>query len=968
MSLKQQPSSSKEDLRGQFSDIQKRLFSKTSQNKANRTNEKQPPNIPLLSDQSNLTHQASNKSLRPPVPSNSSIPHPTPALGPETKGNDMNFVVGLSENLLGECRRLTAENQKYRAKLKSTMLEIQTYKDQNSSLQNSRDFQINNESDLKDKNWELESNLLSLNDKIASLNATKEKLLKLNQEQLAKLNQIQNQNDDLQLKNTSLSKDYEKLKTAYKNEVLELSDRINELNDENDQLHIKFSGLDKSTISQTEKMDHAELIDVVGHNERLVSEMDSFDINSLLKESQPEVLPASDPSNPALELETLRATLNHSNRTIAKLRTVLLRYRFDKDDNEITTPIKLRANKRRGIKNEHNDSKRNSIALSPSKRNSKLIILDNVSNDSQYANDGGKWEDFLDDNITAGKSPARILNSNTTDYGNTTIESADEPFKNNDAGIKSIHNDAPYLTDSSDSDEEGTTSQGQKEILSEELLNTSFTRDQLDDYANKNNLIMLLYDKYEELMSGKTHSVSSEDFVKIAEDKGFMIMNREEHARLLSEDEMKKKLESIGLVTLPVDEHESLTHTKDSYNKPDMEYLSSKVVESGYEIIEKEDLNRLNKKLASYNSPSQSYLISKCKDYNLHVILKDEYEKYQKLTFELEKPSKAYITNKANELGLIVSPSKFYDDLVNMAQNPPTEHIKSKAKENELKVLSNDEYFSLINPSIENLSLTANKHGFVLCSDKDYAELNILAHNPTIDHLTTKSADLNYKLILEEEHNRILKLAQSPSIDHINNVIEKDYKVIKKSEYLTLNKLANNPSLSHVKSKVEGHGLITLTKEEYADLFKLANEPPINHLRHKAEVFGNVLVEKEQYNILIKTMNTPSLEYLKQKAKEQHRELVEEKLYKSLYSTSNNPTFEFLENQASKLGFDIVDHNEHQNILKLAYDPDIEYLNSKAQASSHTVIANEDFEELNKLSHNPPIDHLKSKATLQGHT
>ena len=143
MSLKQKPPSSKEDLRGQFSDIQKRLFSKSSQNKTelNKTNEKQPPNLPLLNDQSNLTHQASNKSLSTSGSLGSSVPHPTPALGPETKGNDMNFVVGLSENLLGECRRLTVENQKYKAKLKATMLEIQTYKDQNSSLQNSRDYQ-----------------------------------------------------------------------------------------------------------------------------------------------------------------------------------------------------------------------------------------------------------------------------------------------------------------------------------------------------------------------------------------------------------------------------------------------------------------------------------------------------------------------------------------------------------------------------------------------------------------------------------------------------------------------------------------------------------------------------------------------------------------------------------------------------------------------------------------------------------
>ena len=88
----------------------------------------------------------------------------------------MNFVVGLSENLLTECRRLNAENSKYREKLKSALDEVQNYKDEVFKLKDFNKSHNTNEQALKDKNWELESKVIKLDDELSVLKKSHEKL------------------------------------------------------------------------------------------------------------------------------------------------------------------------------------------------------------------------------------------------------------------------------------------------------------------------------------------------------------------------------------------------------------------------------------------------------------------------------------------------------------------------------------------------------------------------------------------------------------------------------------------------------------------------------------------------------------------------------------------------------------------------------------------------------------------------
>ena len=194
MSQERDKSSSSNDIRGQLSDIQNRLFNSSKDDKSVKKKANMKPSFST----GNIPGGASVSSTSSPSTTATSQ-HLVPSLGPESKGNDMNYVVGLSQNLVQECRRLTLENQKLKTKLKSNMEDVDNYKQQITSLNSRRDLQITNEGDLKDKNWELESDNLNLKEQINDLLKAKEKISQSIKERDLKINSFQKINDDLQL-------------------------------------------------------------------------------------------------------------------------------------------------------------------------------------------------------------------------------------------------------------------------------------------------------------------------------------------------------------------------------------------------------------------------------------------------------------------------------------------------------------------------------------------------------------------------------------------------------------------------------------------------------------------------------------------------------------------------------------------------------------------------------------------------
>lgn len=1009
--MKRAPSESKaplgaDDIRSQLSDIQKRLFNVNSRKTPlkSRTNERSPAEASHL-----LKHRASSGDFhsRPNDASGGSeqrdrvldspgkhmVPQPTPSLGPEIKGNDMNFVVGLSENLLTECRRLTADNSRYKSKLKATLDELTHYKDQVALLQSSRSVQMGAEDDLKNKNWELEAMLQTTTETLTQERAEKLKLERVMKEQTMRLTAVQKENDDLQVEKSDIKTEMTKLRATYEKELGELHATVEELNDENDQLHIKLkesasavavaaAAAAATTVAPSKGSDLKESSPVLAVDQPSFDDFELEDLDGLLHDTV-DKKPSADM---ALDAETLQASLAHSHRNNARLRSAIAKLRHDiKDDSKTQTPIK---NKRKGKKDTSNitintplsaPSNRNSTFLSPSKRSSRYTVLDDE--------EGSNWEDFIGDNIASPSKAARAENLAAT---------------------------VPALDNSDGSDSEIEDLVAKAEVISGRKL--------IEEYAKDHNLVLVPADKYEKMLeeTQKDHlSISDDKLNSIAAERGFSLMSKKDHNELLDEAIMKEKLEKLGFVTLTSKEHVELLDKSASFRNPSKEYLKTSASVQGYDLIECDILDKYEKSFQKYQKPSKNYLLSKLlEEYQMAAVATDVLEKLKQIEIEHEKPPKSYITAKANLLGLIVSPTKFYDELVKMAYKPEIDHIRERAQDNGMVVLSLDEHREVHrlayeptmeeiearlhpghtilssqaletyeNPSIDELKKKLEDKGYVAMAIDKLSELM----SPDSKKLKELAATHNMVLLTKDEHAHLA----SPDLDHIKaTALDKhQHAVVPQKDYDQLLQWAHAPSLSRVKSKAEGHGLVSLSQTEYTDLYKRANHQPsraeISELCHSLKL---ECIPKSEYEQLIAMTTLPTEAYVREAAAKSKESLVV--LKETDYTKLLLPSIDALRLHADKLNFVLVEQTELDNLRAQIESPSEEYLHLKvglheleilsakelhqlknpsknvvmesAKIYGLTAVPSNDLLEIEKLAHSPNIEHVVTKAKGHG--
>lgn len=1011
--MKRTPSESKaplgaDDIRSQLSDIQKRLFNVNSRKTPlkSRINERPPAEASHL-----LKHRASGGDFHSRLndvsggseqrdhvldsPGRHMMPQPTPSLGPEIKGNDMNFVVGLSENLLTECRRLTADNSRYKSKLKAVLDELTQYKDQVALLQSSRSVHISAEDDLKNKNWELEAMLQSTTETLTHERAEKLKLERVMKEQTVRLTAVQKENDELQVGKRDIESEMTQLRATYEKELGELHATVEELNDENDHLHIK---LEKSasavagavataaatTVAPSKGSDLKESSPMLAVDQPSFDNIELEDLDGLLHDTV-DLRPSADM---ALDAETLKASLAHSHRSNARLRSAIAKLRHDAKDESKTvvqTPIK---NRRKGKKDTSNTtintplnapSNRNSTFLSPSKRSSRYTVLDDE--------EGSNWEDFIGDNIASPSKAARAENLAAT---------------------------VPALDNSDGSDSEIEDLAAKAEVISGRKL--------IEEYAKDHNLVLVPADKYEKLLeeTQRDHlSISDDKLNSIAAERGYSLISKGDHDELLDEAAMKEKLERLGLITLTSKEHFELLDKSASFRNPSREYLKTNASMQGYDLVESDILDKYEKSFQNYQKPSKNYLLSKLlEDYQMAAVATDDLEKLKQIEVEHEKPPKSYITAKANLLGLIVSPTKFYDELVKMAYKPELDHIRERAKDNGMVVLSHDEHrevqrlaheptmeeiearlhpgHTIIssqaletyeNPSIDELKKKLEDKGYVAMAIDKLSELM----SPDSKKLEELAATHNMVLMTKDEHANLA----SPDLDHIKATAlnKHQHAVVPQKDYDQLLQWAHEPSLSRVKSKAEGHGLVSLSQTEYTDLYKRANHQPSR--KEIAELCHSLNLEcipKSEYEQLIAMATLPTEAHVREAAEKSNENLVV--LKRSEYAKLSLPSFDDLRRHADKLNILLVEQTELDNLRAQIESPSVEYLHLKAglhelevisakelhqlrnpsknaameSAKNHglTTVPSKDLLEIERLAHSPSIEHVETKAREHG--
>ncbi|KAM9889688.1 hypothetical protein OXX79_011977, partial [Metschnikowia pulcherrima] len=1062
----------KDDIRGQLSDIQRKLFganksrprASDSSSRSSDSSSSFPGDITAFSSETgpnsttsapfppfsassgdrttaNAPHSAPHASLNQPSqlgppPSNSAVlrrnntplqpatanhrghravPQPNPALRPESKGQDMNFVVGLSENLLSECRRLTAENHNIKAKLKSQVDELNEYKTQVSTLAKTRSFAATSESHLRDKNWELETSNAALTEQLDALRSANEKLIRTHNENTLRVSKLQHDNDEHQMKAATLSSDLRLVQDTLQKRLAELNTRIEELNDENDTLHAKVLDLEAA-----KGLENTNTNDFVPHSQEDtvgVDDAENFDFEAVLRDSAKFLSePAlENPQRSDLQLETLQANLAHSVRTVSRLRAALMKAKNAPLASTRNTPKTARKAKHKDV-GQSPGAGRALAFHTPAKRNSKFIILNDEEASpsvSQWPEEE-HWENFLgaDAGLTPSKSSKRVVDESDE-------EAVDQQIGSELKRTNSYLND----TDSSESDFEAPKKPTKQRVLSQELSRAAepITEAQVQQFARDNNLVLLTSDDYAKLEHNDVSCMSVERITNVIENKGYVLLSKSEHAELLSEDEMRTRLLERGIVSLPEEDLAELKDTKHKHDNPEFAYLCDQLKVKGYEAVEEEYLASLQKNEALILSPPQSYLASKCKAANLHLLPNDEFKRLKRVETEYLQPSKEYLTKSANEMDLYLSSSDYIEELKLKANNPDALHVASKAEDLGLRVLSAEEFSRLQSPDLATLTEAAKKHSLILLKETKFKGLDELANNPSLTFLKSMSSKLGHLLLSNEDYQELTEpnletlkfralsleheilpsaefarlevLANNPPIDHIRKKAI-GYDVTPEQEIKQLHKLAHEPSLSHVQRQAEKHSLVTLSQSEYTELYRQANEPSIksltafaekknykvvkvsdherlsqiakspsiDFLKEKAGAAGCVVVPGETYKATVKLAHKPDEEHLRQKAKGLQLILIPEQELEKLKKCAENPDKNQLTEKAIILGLKVLTLAEHNSLVKRAHDPSIEEIRHHAEGAGYSVISTRELENIQKKATSPTLEELTNLA------
>lgn len=1011
-----QLSSSKDDLRDQLSEIHKKLFGVRKGTPITvhdeTTNSLGSAGVDTSPAQNFHRNLPLSSQLRPSAPGSSkAIPHPRPQLRPESKGQDMNFVVGLSENLLSECRRLSAENLKMKAKLSTHADEITEYKTHINSMARSSSSAADTEIQLKDKNWELEASLAKLAEEADTLKSANERLVKTHSETTLRMSTLQRDNDELKLKAATLSSELRLAESSYSQEIADLRDRIDSLNDENDLLMLQVSQLE-SKMTELIPIPKFSVSDSI-HVAQDPSCEDPPSLDRIIEEfaTLPITLPKSNPNNKDLEIETLMANIAHSNKTILRLRTSLLKLKNAPVISLHNTP---KTTKRLKHKDLQPPLATRSILLTPAKRNSKFIVLnvdEGASPRDQWADDA-EWD--VDDEAQLPSTPSKPPRLVNGSIGGDRKIIGKVPELNDPRA-------AFHDSDSSELDYEMPAPESGRRILSHELSSAlGVSEEQIQRYAKDHDLVFLSQKDYAKLEHSNVENMSTERLSAVVGNRGSVLLTKEEYFKLLNEEEMCRKLRERGLVTLPFEELDELKDFKSKYDLPTFEYLSKKLQLVGFETITQDRLQSLEQAQILVQSPTETFLASNCKNLGLQVLSETDYCRLRKVEMEYAEPSKDYLTNKANERGLILLSVDMYDALKKKADEPSLDHLVEKCAALGYSVLLDQDLRVLLEPTLEQVNSRAEALNYVLLSKEELERMTSALEAPLIDYLKKKAleknstvitieeltklklpnleiitkmaADLGQKTIPVDTYDHLEQLAYKPSSEHVNEIFP-DHKLIESSELAELTRLAKEPSMKEVHALASSHNLILITTAEHLQLLRSASEPTIDQLRVRAQTLKHSIIPCSELDTLRRQVENPSLEflttrasavlhvlvpqdeylsfkritslsaqdYLQEKADLQDLTVVEKRIHESLVRSNENPSVLHLSDKAAVLGYSVIPTEEYEK-------PSLHYLEEKTALLELRVVEKDDFERLKLLAEDPPLNFLISKASAHYHT
>ena len=1005
---------SNEDIRGQLTDLQKRLFGKIDK----KFSERRGSNASVKSADENTVETSStsnDKDVENPKkkPLLSKPLFLNPSWGPDTKGNDVNFVVGLSENLLTECRRLTAENQKYKLKLKNNLQEVQVLNNSIKVLQGGRESLINKENQLKEQIWELESKVSTLNEQLAQEAVAKEKLQRQNQEVMNRMLSFESEIVLVKDRNEELLKDKQIVDSSHKQRAQELSSKVQELNDENDQLHKELSDAKERSANakyhEPSGAKTAMLYDTSSEGNLDAGNIDYHNMTNQSNETKDRSFDTS--GSPHIETPGAMPKLKNSGLK-SDIAETEGNYTPRKERQAETSPISKK-------------QKRQSVAFSPSKRNSRLLI---VNQDSEVAADRDSDQERSEE--ISFSSPRRQTHVVPECMKREIYESEDESFlsgtysqallsnelagngkENVENRTRSILED-PHIHDSGENltkytqedivnyvhdkglvvltqheyedleDENARIAslkeRGYKVLSSEEYNKTQDDKEKTKSLEDKgflvisqadytkledeNNKISSLTERGYKVLSSEEYNKTQDDKekTKSLEDKGFLVMSQAEIDKITAVNEQVSNLEKRGLLVVDSDQCNSLRESGKNKN----------FKKNGLVVISTPDYETLKKIERQHDKPTREYIVQKAAAFGLVAIARDRIDTLSKIADKFGNPSKDYLASNCSKFGLCVLPQKDYDTMKSISEkydSPSKDYLESKSQNYSMELIPKRELEELRNffddIPLSRIQEDAIRKGYHVLHGNEVLNL----HNPDKETVEKHAKKFGNVLITEEDHRLLKALAFEPSLEHIQEFLKSKEKTIISDDDLlslenqknALDKSINEPSISYIEEKASEKGLITFPQGEHRRLQELAHSPPFEHLLEQAGLMGMTLVSREAFEQSQKLANEPSMQHLSAKAKPLNATLLSNEEYRTIV----NPSLEVLSEKASLSGFKMVPDYEYKQLQETFRHPSKEFLLERALESGLTMLQEKELDTMKETINSPSIEFVCEKAS-----
>lgn len=864
-------------------------------------------------------------------------------------GKDMNFVMGLSENLLIECRRLQAENEKKTNRLNRLEDEHQVLGEKHEKLESYHQITSKELTALKDTNWELEVKLQQFSVEFKELrdklNRNKKELRTEQENSKAARAEL----EVFRLQRIGLEKELAKKENEYLIELKDLRKNVSELNDENDSLYNKIKTLNERALQsgslQSQLGESTELVDVLKGNlkeieTKLENSGDSSILKARLSESETTAsrlrLQLADVEMKDKKHTDIQQELFYSTDTINELKQQIAAF-------ETTT--NNHANENKALRSNTEVIKQEADSLK-SKLTEVLQQLHKRDNNEQ---------DLLRTELSNSKQLIEELRQQLTKKDTRN----ENKRRKNSKGSRSNY----MLNETSISKGDGSDTLDQRTTL-KDLNNEMSTNEdfnipvqEVEKYAKLHQMRLISEEEYSKSQLGKrtdsneqlVSTIGNTNLLALPNDKSSEKKNIEGSTSI---DTMIKKIESLGYKVLPFPEFNERQEQLNEWERPSEEYLSSKANHLGKKMVSQDSYDKLlnpsvsqlketlenvgytvmsneehKKLLSSIDAPELEYLETKLTARGKKTVTEQDFKKYT-------SPDISFVKDLSKSIGYVAIAQENYHEMQKQISDPSVETI--------LRSLSKKDFQAV-------LSQFSKEHHLVLLNRKDHDQLVSTLANPSKQYLLEKCPNQQIQPVPIDEYRGMLQTLQNPTLEFMNEkATSMNKKLVPLKLYEKLHRTSENPSVDFLRQHAKKNHLVMLSEDDHNAITKTLNEPDIEYLKTKAK--NHKLVDFETYDKLIGVFNKPSLDFLNEKASEKGYDMVNVEEHKKLLRKVTSPSEDEISQFAKNIGAVVVPMEKYENLSEIASSPSKEFILEKAARLNMVVMEDSDYKKLKKDS------------------